>query len=124
MARIQHIAVHAHDTDALADFYIKTFGMEEVSRLPAQDGRWRHFLSDGHINLAILPGRLDAPEGINHFGFQVDDVDTASEAAVKGGAKVNAERVPQDGRGNEAFIKDPIGQRVDLSAKGWPLTRD
>jgi len=124
MPKIQHIAIHAHDTDALAAFYINTFGRAEVSRLPAQDGRWRHFLSDGQMNLAILPGRLDRPEGINHFGFQVVDVDKASETAVKGGAKVNAERVPQDGRGNEAFFMDPIGQRVDLSAKGWPLTHD
>ena len=30
--------------------------------------------------------------------------------------------VPHDGRGNEGFIRDPVGQRVDLSAQGWPIT--
>ena len=76
--------------------------------------------TDGHINLAILPAGPDRDEGLNHFGFEVETVDAIAEAAVRLGAQKGPERVEQDGRGNEAFIKDPVGQRVDLSAKGWP----
>lgn len=121
MARIRHIAIHAHDTEALAAFYKTTFGLEEAQRLPSALGIDRIFLTDGHINLAILPAPADRPEGLNHFGFQVDSVDQAEQTALKQGAQGGAIRQPADGRGNEAFIKDPVGARVDLSAHGWPI---
>ena len=121
MARIQHIAILAQDTEQLAGFYKTAFGMSEAQRLPGDSGRWRIFLTDGHINLAILPCRAGQQEGLNHFGFNVDDVKQTAETAQKAGAQAGAEMVPQDGRGNEGFIKDPVGQRVDLSAQGWPI---
>ena len=120
MPRIKHIAILTPDAEALAGFYKETFQLEEVQRLESDTGRWRIFLSDGHINLAILPARADGPEGINHFGFEVEDVKAISEAAVNAGAQQGPEQVARDGRGNEAFIKDPFGNRVDLSVHGWP----
>ena len=57
MARIRHIALGAMDTEATARFYIETFGMKLVHRHPGKriKGRDAIYLSDGHINLAILP---------------------------------------------------------------------
>lgn len=120
MARIRHIAVMTKDTHKLADFYKQTFGMHEVMRRDKPNGAV--YLSDGYINLAILPTNGDGgdwPEGIHHFGFHVDDVDAAAEQAARLGATQGRHNVPQDGRYAEAYIRDPIGQRVDLSAVGW-----
>lgn len=120
MARIRHVALMTKDTHRLADFYKSTFGLHEVMRRDKPNGAV--YLSDGHINLAILPTEGEGagiPEGIHHFGFHVDDVDATSENALKLGATAGRTAVPVDGRYAEGYIKDPMGQRVDLSAAGW-----
>src|SRR5690349_8102495 len=70
MAKIKHIAITCRDQEKVADFYKKTFGMVEVWRHNAANNPkvYGLYLSDGYINLAILPAREGAPEGINHFG--------------------------------------------------------
>jgi catechol 2,3-dioxygenase-like lactoylglutathione lyase family enzyme len=114
VARIRHIAILANDPFALAEFYRKTFGMNEVDR-----GETIVYMSDGHINLALITAR-GRPEGIFHFGFEVENLEATADVAVSGGAKA-PEGVPRDGRYNEAFITDPVGTRVDLSEAGWKL---
>ena len=88
MARIRHIALFTQDTHALAAFYTTTFGMHEVMRRDKPNGAV--YLSDGYINLAILPNTAaeaeGAPEGIHHFGFEVDDVDAFAQNAMRAGA--------------------------------------
>ena len=118
MARIGHIALLTNDQPKLAQFYKATFGMKEVHRHAAQGGGEAIYLSDGAINLAILPAR-GRPEGIFHFGFQVDDVDATAKQALEAGATQGAKGVPRDGRFAEVFIVDPAGTRVDLSRDGW-----
>src|SRR5258707_3339892 len=83
MARIKHIALTTKEPAKVADFYKAAFGLKELRRSP----NGAVFLSDGHINLAILntkgDGSLDmgahGPHftGIHHFGFEVDDLDGA-----------------------------------------------
>ena len=105
----------------MVEFYKTTFGLEQVHQHDSQGDRSRqaYYLSDGYINLAILPARDDRPEGIDHFGFEVDDLDEAAAAAMRNGATKGPEATPQDGRFSEAFIRDPSGTRVDLSVNGW-----
>ena len=127
MARIEHIALFAPDNVGLAEFYKTTFGMQEVFRQPAGRGgdRIAVYLTDGHINLALLPAALEGAEGLHHFGFHVDSVAQTSDIAMEAGARHGRSEVPQDGRFNEAFILDPVGARIDLSSTGWatqPMT--
>ena len=121
MAKIRHIAVFAKDESALAKFYVETFDMKEVFRHESQGGGGREaiYLSDGYINLAILPAGDDRPEGIDHFGFEVDDLEDTAALALRQGASKGPEQTPRDGRFAEAFIRDPVGTRVDLSEAGW-----
>lgn len=120
MARIRHLAILAKDQGQLADFYKRTFGMEEVHRHAVEGGFEAIYLTDGEINLAILPTR-GRPEGLHHFGMQVDSLkDTAATAESLGAAK-GPEAVPRDGRFAEVFIVDPAGTRVDLSEAGWKV---
>ena len=77
MSRIRHIAITTKDVARLVKFYTTVFGLKIVP------GRGTGtYLSDGHVNLAILPleperetERPCLKEGFYHFGFQVDDVD-------------------------------------------------
>jgi len=122
MSRIRHVALMTKDTHKLADFYVATFGLHEVMRRDKPNGAV--YLSDGHINLAILPTDGDGgdrPEGIDHLGIHVDDVDATSAVALSHGASQGRSSVPVDGRYAEAYIRDPAGQRVDLSKSGWKL---
>ncbi|MCL2394285.1 MAG: VOC family protein [Acidimicrobiaceae bacterium] len=119
MAQIQHIAIASQENEKLAAFYKDSFGMVEVRRNPPgeTEGPVVIYLSDGHINLALLPARPGQPEGINHFGFHVDDLDAARARAVSLGAKPGSVDLP--GGFVEDFIVDASGTRVDLSVAGW-----
>ena len=120
-AHIRHIAVMAEDPPKLAEFYAAIFGMHDVLRRPGD--RRAVYISDGYINLALLPNHTEEsrgkPAGINHFGFHVDDLDASLKAAYAGGARKNDYELPRDGRFAETFVFDPHGQRVDLSQVGW-----
>jgi len=120
--RIRHIALMATDTDKLAAFYKSAFGMREIRRTSRTNGAV--YLSDGYINLAILPNdrpeSAGAPPGLHHFGFEVDDVDAASALALERGASQGRTAVAA-GRYAEGFVRDPEGQRVDVSATGWEV---
>ncbi|HXP93817.1 MAG TPA: VOC family protein [Candidatus Binatia bacterium] len=121
MPRIRHIALLTKQQEKLADFYKTAFGMTEVFRHESQAGGGPAiYLSDGYINLAVLPAR-ERPEGLYHFGFQVDDVDRAAQGALNAGATQPPKDLPRDGRFAEVFIKDPMGTRIDLSEAGWKV---
>ena len=66
-----------------------------------------------------MPARAERPEGIDHFGFEVEDLPATAAKALANGATKGIAEVPQDGRFAEGFIRDPFGTRVDLSQMGW-----
>ena len=117
MPRIAHIAILAAEPAKLAEFYRTAFGFKEVAR-SGDDGE-AIYVSDGHINLALLPAR-NRREGIFHFGIQVEDVKGAAQAALAAGATGGKAELPKDGRFAETFVFDPVGTRVDLSS-GWKV---
>ena len=67
--RIRHIALNVQDRDKEAEYYKKVFGMEEKERGP----NGTIYLSDGFVGVALI-SRSEMPWGINHFGFQVEDI--------------------------------------------------
>jgi catechol 2,3-dioxygenase-like lactoylglutathione lyase family enzyme len=118
-AHIQHIAISCDDNLAVAEFYKRVFGMVEVERRPHPTIADVFFVSvsDGHINLALVPKVVGYPEGINHFGFQVDDIEGTRDEAMAQGARSGSD-LPR-GVNPQIVIVDPSGTRVDLTARGW-----
>ncbi len=108
--RIRHIALNVQDRDKEAEYYKKVFGMEEKSR--GTNGTV--YRSDGFVGVALISNK-DMPWGINHFGFQVEDVAEIENLAE---TKAVANSVAAVG---EHLIKDAEGYRVDLSVGGWPI---
>jgi catechol 2,3-dioxygenase-like lactoylglutathione lyase family enzyme len=117
MPRIRHIAILTADPAKLSEFYRASFGFKEVAR-SGDDGE-AIYVSDGHINLALLPAR-NRREGIYHFGIEVEDVKGAVDTALAAGATGGKAELPRDGRFAETFVLDPAGTRVDLS-RGWKI---
>ena len=85
-AKLRHIAISVPELKPAAEFYKKTFGLEEVNYVetPYGDGL---SLSDGVINLTLLKFHSDDAagdergkdfHGIHHMGFIVDDLEKYS----------------------------------------------
>ncbi|HTI88234.1 MAG TPA: VOC family protein [Alphaproteobacteria bacterium] len=108
MAFIQHLAIRSNNPERLAKFYEQTFGWTRLSTRPSGGVH----LSDGHINVAIL-NTNGSPEGIEHFGVKLDAADDA------GGLSQHAERRDATGIAAEHRVKDPDGNLIDLSVKGF-----
>jgi catechol 2,3-dioxygenase-like lactoylglutathione lyase family enzyme len=116
---IRHVAVCTENTTKLAEFYKTTFGMEEVARgQEREEHNTAIYLSDGYINLAVLPSN-GRKEGIDHFGFQVEDIRATGAAAKEAGAAQGIMPRPRDGRFAEFRFLDPVGTPIDLSEGGW-----
>jgi len=86
MAKIKHIAIRTVDVEKTSTFYKEVFGLHQVGL--GQNGV---YLSDGHLNLAILKSHKEGKNqssalGIEHIGFQVEDVDeTLAKLSQMGG---------------------------------------
>ncbi len=138
MAQIRHIAIQTQDEEATARFYIENFGLQKVRKLDSPRAAG-YYLTDGHINLAIL--RFKNPivagvergtgwSGIHHIGFQVESLEeTAEKLAASGVAKprddVNAAMGlgaggAQAAHGNvEVRYGGPDNVTFDVSQTGW-----
>ena len=108
--RIRHIALNVKDRDQLADYYKKIFGLEEKYRGP----NGTIYLSDGFVGIALI-SRTDQPYGINHFGFEVEDVKAIEDAAQTTSVSNTFGAVAEN------WIRDPEGNRVDIAEHGWPV---
>jgi len=110
--QIKHIAIAVPDgqREKLAEYYKTVFRMEEKDRSP----NGGIYLSDGHIGVALINTRSQEP-GLNHFGFQVGSIPQIEEATHT----TAQDNVP--GARAEKWIRDPEGNRVDISEDGWPI---
>ena len=119
MIRIKHIAIRTADPEKTAAFYQEIFGLKKAGL-----GRNGIYLTDGHINLAILKG--GGKLGIEHLGFQVDDVDATLARLVELGGKSLCDRVnvtPTDAADPQSYYEikclGPDDQIIDVSGSGW-----
>ena len=106
MAKLRHIAMAVPDIEAAAAFYEKTFELQRVKQT-----KKRIYLSDGTINLTLLPSNDlagDAREGfvgLHHLGFVVEDTEATEGRLAENGGKI----VETGGLGDlvllELFIK-------------------
>jgi len=134
MARIRHIAIGTQNPEATTRFYIEGLGLKEVGKVNSSTAEG-YYLSDGHVNLAILKFKYDDPAttegalrytGIHHFGVEVEDMAVARARIEKAGAVhrpyPGTEEMAK--RGNvEVKFTGPDGVTIDLSEHGWLGTK-
>lgn len=126
MAKIKHIAIRATDPEKTVAFYKEVFGLKQVGL-----GRNGVYLSDGHINLAILRCKPEKEGGsgmvgIEHIGFQVEDVEGTIAKMSRLGEKSLMGRVdvtPTDATNPQSYYEikcaGPDDQILDISGSGW-----
>ena len=126
MAQIKHIAIRTRKVDQTAAFYKDAFGLTQVGM-----GKNGVYLTDGHLNIAILkyqqsedgePLRL----GVDHIGFQVEDLDSALARveSLRGIALSERTEVsPKDAAERQSYYEikcvGPDEQVIDISTVGW-----
>ena len=114
MAKIKHLAIKTTDPERLAKFYVDVFEMEIVQR----SDKGAIFLTDGYLSVALLKARGDVPPGLNHFGFQIDDMAQIAERLEAAGMEAPKVR-PNDPPYAETRAIDPDGNMFDLSVHGY-----
>lgn len=126
MARIKHIAIRTTEPEKTAAFYQKAFDLQQVGK-----GKSGVYLSDGHINIAILSMRAAAEGetmrlGVDHVGFQVDNVEETVTRVKELGGKALTEMeaaAPTDPSKPQSYFEikcvGPDNQVIDVSNAGW-----
>jgi catechol 2,3-dioxygenase-like lactoylglutathione lyase family enzyme len=117
MAKIRHLAIKTKNPEKLASFYEDVFGMK---RIRSERGG-AIYMSDGYLTLALLKNRGEAtPSGINHFGFQVNDIKDIEQKLTK------FEEPLTQRPGNRPYAEyramDPDGNLFDVSVHGYEET--
>ena len=115
MAKIKHIAIVTMDPEKLASFYQEVFEME-VLHTSKSGGV---YLTDGYINVALLPNKAEGkPNGLNHFGFEIENQEEIGQRMEKFGLQTPAQR-PRNRPYAETRGCDPDGNNFDLSVHGF-----
>lgn len=129
MAKLRHLAIMVEDREASTEFFKKVFELDETYTL---SGDWGSvtYLTDGMIAIALLQyddptnPRANAPLGLNHIGFVVEDLKSAVTVAEESGAETTyAADSLVDGEVWEHKMKTPDGllfEFYDLNGRGWP----
>lgn len=114
MPKIRHLAIKTKNPARLAEFYSKVFDMKIIN----QEKSGAVYMSDGYLTLAILKNRGEAtPSGINHFGFQVDNLADIEERLKKFDEPMTAR--PSTRPYAEHRAMDPDGNLFDISVHGY-----
>jgi catechol 2,3-dioxygenase-like lactoylglutathione lyase family enzyme len=114
MSKIRHLAIKTKDPARLAKFYEEVFGLKVIHT----ERSGAVYMSDGYLTLALLRNRGEAtPSGINHFGFQVDNLGEVEKKLAKWEEPM-AER-PATRPFAEYRAMDPDGNLFDISAHGY-----
>jgi len=87
MAKIRHIAMRSEDVEKTAAFFQEAFGLQLVQRRASGPID----LTDGDINLTVLPlglpaAGLERHPGFEHIGFTVEDEEATRERLTAQGA--------------------------------------
>jgi catechol 2,3-dioxygenase-like lactoylglutathione lyase family enzyme len=127
-AKIRHVAAHTEHYDKVAKFYQTIFGMKQITTgLVDETGTHnpnRGHISDGVIGLALLTKRPGSQQGLDHFGFEVEDVKTALDRIERDYPELLFTKalsyVPFAG----IRAQDPSGTQFDISQKGMANVRE
>jgi catechol 2,3-dioxygenase-like lactoylglutathione lyase family enzyme len=122
LAQIKHAAIYTQNPGTTIPFYEKILGMRRSTTAVLETNRGH--LSDGLIGLAVLARRPGIPAGLDHFGFEVSDIDTVLERIKAKYPKTiitkGLEKVPF------AVFRshDPAGAQFDISERSHEKVRE
>ena len=130
--RYLHSMVRVANLEAALDFFCRKLGLEEVSRIENEKGRFtlvflaapgdRQQATSKRAPLVELTYNWDAEiyaggRNFGHLAYGVDDIYAICEKLMAAGVVIN--RPPRDGR--MAFVRTPDGISIELLQDGAAL---
>jgi len=113
-AKINHVAIVSDNYAQLAKFYEAIFGM---TNSPLARATQAVTVGDGYVGLNINPRRAGRSAGLDHFGIEVDDIDTVFERLRENYPEVKWLKRPSNRPFAGVTTHDPDGNVFDLSQK-------
>jgi len=113
-SKINHVAIVSENYAHLAQFYQAMFGMTTSAK--TRPGR-AVTVGDGYVGLNINPRRAGRSAGLDHFGIEVEDVETVFERMGKKYPTVKWLKRPSTRPFAGITTHDPDGNVFDLSQK-------
>src|SRR5262249_49097039 len=113
-AKINHVAIGSDNYAQLGKFYEAVFGMRNSPLVRATQAIT---VGDGYVGLNINPRRAGRSAGLDHFGLEVEDVETAFERMRKRYPTVKWLKRPSNRPFAGITTHDPDGTVFDLSQK-------
>lgn len=120
-AQIKHMAIVSENYALMGRFYEAVFRMRSSPRARPESAV---VIGDGYIGLNINPRRAGRQGGFDHFGFEVDNVETVLERMKTKYPSINVLKRPSNRPFAGLSTHDPAGNVFDLSQKGMENRRD
>src|SRR5262244_1649534 len=113
-AKINHVAIVSDNYAQLAKFYEAVFAMRNA---PLARASQAVTVGDGYVGLNINPRRAGRSAGLDHFGIEVDDVETVFARLRKDYPSVKWLKRPSNRPFAGITTHDPDGNVFDISQK-------
>src|SRR4029077_16092726 len=113
-SKINHVAIVSENYAVLEQFYRAVFGM--TSSTKTRPGR-AVTVRDGYVGLNINPRRAGRRPGLDHFGIEVADAETAFDRMHKNYPEVKWLKRPANRPFAGVSTHDPDGNMFDISQK-------
>jgi predicted enzyme related to lactoylglutathione lyase len=110
--KLKHLAIVSSNYAHLGRFYEALFGLKS-SRAYRPDSAVS--ISDGYVGMNINPRKPGRQAGLDHFGFEVDDVETIFERVREEYPKIEFLKRPSNRPFAGISMHDPEGNVFDLS---------
>lgn len=111
-SKINHVAIVSDNYAQLAKFYEAVFGMKNSALARATQAVT---VGDGYVGLNINPRRAGRSAGLDHFGIEVEDVETVFDRMRKSYPTVKWLKRPSNRPFAGLTTHDPDGNVFDLS---------
>lgn len=126
--KIRHIALNTENWDRMAKFYQTIFGMKKITTgMTDEKGEYnpnRGHISDGVIGLAMLQKHPGNQSGLDHFGFEVEDMRTVEERMHTDYSDLLVAKSLPHVPFSVARGTDPVGTQYDISQQGVAKVRE
>lgn len=120
-AKIKHLAIVSSNYAMEERFYQAVFGMKTAERARIESAA---VVGDGYVGININPRKPGRHAGLDHFGFEVEDVESVYDRMREKYPEVEVLKRP----GNRPFAgvstHDPAGNVFDLSQEGMENRKD
>jgi predicted enzyme related to lactoylglutathione lyase len=121
VAKLKHLALTSSNMALVGRFYQELFGL---TSFPGRRADGAVAATDGYVGMNVNPRAPGRQAGFDHFGFEVDDVETIFARVAEAYPMVRHVKRPSNRPFAGISMHDPAGNVFDLSQRGMSNRED